>query len=292
VGFNGPLNDLEVSLRSEPQLARTEIISLITTGRTESGTLNSDTIVRSGIGSAASLLSEELISKPIGREAERLLGFNRFQVDPVLRPNANPAARLTIGRQLARNLTFTYSTNLAAEQDQTAIFEYSLTNRFSAIASYTQGGSATQQGTNGNDFTIEVRGRKRFSLGADKSTNTSSNTAVVVPRFNRRPLPPAAVDVNKPDELKLSNDRMRELLPVMREGYSRALVRLGERNLTNYLQEKGYFFAEVSARCEPADCSVPDKNSKESLRVLYDVSPGLRYNLSDIRIEGTKELRK
>src|SRR5206468_2422219 len=83
----------------------------------ETGTLNSEDLMRSGMGTAASLLSNEFISQPLGQEAERLLGINRFQIDPVLRPNANPAARLTIGRQIARNLSLTYSTNLATEQD-------------------------------------------------------------------------------------------------------------------------------------------------------------------------------
>lgn len=286
VGFNGRLNDLEVTLRSEPDLTRAEIISLITTGRTETGTLSSDDLVRSGIGTAASLLTQELISKPVQRETEKLIGINRFQIDPVLRANENPAARLTIGRQIARGLSFTYSTNLASEQDQTAIFEYNFSNRFSALASYTQGGSATRQGTNDNDFTIEIRGRKRFSLGADRSNASAVAAAAGPPRIERRPLPPALVDLNKPDTIKLSDNRLRELLPVKREGFSRALTRLGERNLTNYLQEQGYFFAEVDSRCEPVTCSGPD------LRVIYDVSPGARYSLSDIRIEGTKALNK
>lgn len=284
VSFNGSLNELEVTLRSEPDLTRAEIISLITTGRTETGPLNSDDLVRSGIGTAASLLTQELISRPVQHETERLIGINRFQIDPVLRANENPAARLTIGRQIARGLSFTYSTNLAAEQDQTALFEYDFSNRFSAIASYTQGGSATRQSTNDNDFTIEIRGRKRFSLGADRSAASAVVTAAAPPRIERRPLPPALVDLHKPDAIKLSNNRLRELLPVMREGFSHALTRLGERNLTNYLQEQGYFFAEVDARCEPVTCSGPD------LRVIYDVSPGARYNLSDIRIAGTGAL--
>jgi outer membrane protein assembly complex protein YaeT len=285
VGFTGPINDLEVALRSEPELTRGEIISLITTGSTETGTLSSDELVRSGLGTAASLLSQEFISGPLGREAERLLGLNRFQIDPVLRPNENPAARLTIGNQLARGLSFLYSTNLSSEQEQTAIVEYNITSRFSALASYTQGGSSTRQGANDNDFTIEIRGRKSFSLGAAAGTD-AGRTPLPFPTLSGRRLPPARVEVNKPEEIKISENRLRELLPVMREGFNRAFLRLGERNLTNYLQEKGYFFAEVIARCEPADCSGPD------LRVLYDVRPDQRYDLKEIRITGTDQLNE
>jgi outer membrane protein assembly complex protein YaeT len=286
VGITGEIDELDVSLRSEPELARAEILSLITTGSVETGTLNSDDIVRSGLGTAASLLSQEFISNPVGREAERFLGLNRFQIDPVLRPNENPAAQLTIGSQLARGLTFAYSTNLAAQQDQTAIVEYSLTSRFSAIVSYAQGGSSARQGSNDNNFTIEIRGRKRFSLGAGGIDSTTAKPTLGTTMPPRPPLPSATVDLNKPEAIKIKDRRLRELLPVMREGFSRALTRLGERNLTNYLQEEGYFFAQVHSHCEPVSCTGPD------LRVIYDAVPGERYSLSDIRLEGAKEINK
>ncbi len=286
IGLTGPIDNLDVNLTAEPQLARAEILSLVTTGRTESSALTSNDLVRSGVGTAASLLTQEFISKPIQGETEKLLGLNLFQIDPVLRPNANPAARLTIGRQIAQGLSFTYSTNLASQQDQTAILEYNLTNRFSALASFTQGGSSTQQGSNDNDFTIEVRGRKRFALGADKQILSAAATrpAIIRPNITPRKLPAAVVDVNKPEAIKISEKQLPELLPVIREGYSRALTRLGERNLTNYLQEQGYFFAEVASRCQPENCAGPD------LRIFYDVQPGDRYELSNLRLTGTEQL--
>lgn len=281
VGLTGPLSELDVTLRSEPDLPRSDVLSLVTTGRTESDTLGSQDLLRSGVGTAASLLSQEFISRP----TESLLGLNRFQIDPLLRPNSNPAARLTIGRQIARNLSFTYSTNLASEQDQTALAEYTLTNRFSGIASYTQGGNSARGGNTDSDFTIEVRGRKRFSLGYvpnDPAAGAGRASARSV--FNRPPLPNAEVTINRPQDVKLNDKRMRELLPVAAQGFSRPLARLGERNLTNYLQERGYFFATVRSRCEPADCSGPD------LRVLYDVQPGQRLDLEAFRLTGTDQI--
>lgn len=281
IGFTGALSDLEVVLRSEPELPRGEIISLITTGSTEAGALTGGALASTGIGTAASLLSQELISAPVGREAERLLGLSRFQIDPLIRPNEDPAARLTVGRQLSRNMSILYSTNLSSNQEQSAIIDYNITSRFSAIASYTQGGSSTRSGTNDSDFTIEVRGRKRFLLGALPGEAGPDPSRAGLPSLSTKALSPASVAVNKPEEIKISESRLRELLPVMREGFSRALLRLGERNLINYLQEKGYFFTEVRGRCEPADCTGPD------LRVLYDLTPGARYDLKEIRITGT-----
>jgi len=285
VGLTGPLNNLDVTLRSDPNLPQSDVLSLVTTGSIDSNTMDREELTRSGVGTAASLLSQEFISKP----AESFLGLNRFQIDPVLRPNDNPAARMTIGQQIARDLSFTYSTNLSSEQDQTALVEYTLTNRFSGIASYTQGGSSTQGGSNDSDFTIEMRGRKRFSLGygesglfGDAGVNRSTSNSPSPPE--RRDLPHADVSIEKPEGVKLSDGRLRELLPVTKDGFSRSLARLGERNLTNYLQEKGYFFSTVSSRCEPADCG--DQN----LRVFYDVQPGQRLDLEEIRLEGTDQI--
>ncbi|HEY6400158.1 MAG TPA: translocation/assembly module TamB domain-containing protein, partial [Blastocatellia bacterium] len=284
VGLTGPVNDMDVTLRSEPELPRSEVISLVTTGRADSDTLGREDLARSGAGVAASLLTQEFISKP----TESLLGLSRFQIDPVLRPNLNPAARLTIGRQLARNLAFTYSTNVGSEQDQTALTEYTLTNRFSGIASYTQGGTSTRGGSKDSDVTIEFRARKRFSLGFESpgplTSDPPSAGGAALPRREREPLPHAEVSIEKPETLKLSDKRLRELTPVAKEGFSHPLARLGERNLTNYLQEHGYFFATVRSRCRPIVCSGPN------LTVFYDIEPGQRLDLRQIRMQGTERI--
>jgi outer membrane protein insertion porin family len=283
VGLTGPVSDPDVTMRSEPELPQSEVISLVTTGRADSDTLGSEDLVRSGVGTAASLLTQEFISKP----TESLLGLSRFQIDPVLRPNSNPAARLTIGRQLARNLAFTYSTNVGTEQDRTALTEYTLTNRFSGIASYTQGGASTRGGNKDSDFTIEFRARKRFSLGFESTDSLASNplrAATAPSRREREPLPHAEISIEKPEGVKLSDKRLKELLPVAKEGFSRPLARLGERNLTNYLQEHGYFFATVRSRCQPILCNGPD------LTVFYDVEPGQRLDLEKIRLDGTEQI--
>ena len=282
--MSGKTDAIELKLRAEPQLTRDEIISLITTGRTETGTIGSQDPLRTGVGAAASLLSSGFISKP----TEQLLGLSRFQIDPVIRANANPAARLTVGQQLSRNIYLSYSTNLATEQDQTALAEYTFSNRFSALATYTQGGSAARQGVQEGVFTIELRGRQRFSLGfiapAPETTAGDATAAAVTP--TRPKLPAAQVKVSPVPDLKLDGKKLRELLPVMSQGFSRSLARLGERRLTEYLQEQGYFFANVAWRCEPVDCA-PGKD----LRLQYDVTPNLIYDLKEIRIEGTRLIR-
>ena len=286
LGLAGQIDAIETTLRSEPALSRDEIISLITTGRTETGSLTTQDPLRSGFGAAASFLTTGLISRP----TEQLLGLSRFQIDPIIRPNANPAARLTIGQQLSRNLYVSYSTNLATEQDQTALAEYAFTNRFSALATYSQGGSSTRQGLDENVFTIELRGRQRFSLGfmpgGSPSTTTTDRPGGDSPTPPSAGVPPVAkVTVPAIENLRLRERKLRELLPVMSRGFNRSLARLGERRLREYLQEQGYFFAEVGFRCEPIDCS------GATPRVFYDVTPNRVFDLTEIRIEGSERLQ-
>ena len=281
LGLVGPLDQMEVTLRSDPDLPRSDVLSLVATGHLDSTAFGSQDVVSSGLGAAASLLTREFISTP----AESLLGLNVFQIDPVLNPNANPAARLTIGKQITRDLTFSYSTNVGAEQDQSAIVEYTLSNRFSGISSYTQGGTITNGARTNSDFTIEVRGRRRFALGfVQPATGNTVGTVTAPPRPARPTLPPADVTLDNPAGIKLSNKKLRELLPVKTQGFRRQLAKLGQSNLANYLQEQGYFFASVRYRCEPADCS------GSVVHVFYDVQPGQRLDLDDVRLEGTDQL--
>jgi outer membrane protein insertion porin family len=106
------------------------------------------------------------------------------------------------------------------------------------------------------------------------------------------PTPPAvrphlassAITVTPIPGLKLSSRTLDDLLPVRTQGFSRSLARLGERRLLNHLQEKGYFFAQVGWRCEPANCSGDD------LKLTYQVEPGERYRLTDVRFEGAEQI--
>ena len=219
-----------------------------------------------------------------------IIGINRFQIDPVFRPNTNPAARATIGGQLARSLYYSFASDLASAGDRTALVEYTFSNQFSALMSYTQFGTASGSAYNrNNDFALEIRGRRRFSLGLKPSAapTLATTDASTTPPPTAKPaagvrakLPAAGVTVTPLPGISLSHHTLRELLPVMTQGFSRSLARLGERRLLNHLQEKGYFFAEVKSRC------VPDNCSGEGLQLFYDIEPGERYKLRDVRFEG------
>ncbi len=106
---------------------------------------------------------------------------------------------------------------------------------------------------------------------------------------------------------ELSEEKARALLPVKREGsIDQSAIEEGRRRLLNRLQERGYFFPEVTPVCtvNPPTPTVigvngvaqtcenlnPAELSGRTVNLTYEVDPGRRFKLTDIRIEGTEKL--
>ncbi len=155
--FTGPLDRLETSLRSDPELPESDIISLVLTGNlaaSDQSTIAAAT--QTGLGLAQSLLSASL-SEQLEKGTQRLFGISRFSIDPLIVGRGNdPTARITLGQRITKNLTVTYSQNLTSGGtsgiDRIVLVEYRLSNRFSVV------GYRNERGELGFD----VRVRKRF----------------------------------------------------------------------------------------------------------------------------------
>lgn len=165
VNLNGPVTDTEslvANVRSNPALPQADVISLITTGNISNTNNGIPTLAQSGISTAAEILADEIINKPIARATDRLFGLNRFELDPIISgQRLNPTARLTVGRQINDNLLVTYSTNLSEDQNQVLAFEYRVSNKLSFVAQYEQS-SLSNVTRNRNNFSFEIRFRRRF----------------------------------------------------------------------------------------------------------------------------------
>ena len=163
VSLTGPLSQPNAAVRSDPALPQADVVALITTGNLAADDGTGSTLTQAGIGTAASLLANTLIGAPAQRATNRLFGLNRFEIDPLVagRGGASPTARLTLGRQINRNLTVTYSTNVTSDQNQVIAVEYRVSNRLSFIAQYQQGSSSGITSRNDN-FNFEIRFRRRF----------------------------------------------------------------------------------------------------------------------------------
>jgi translocation and assembly module TamB len=164
VTMSGPLSGgLQTTATSDPPLPQADVIALITTGNLSGGPEGTSTLAQTGLGTATSLLTDTLINAPVQRATDKLFGLNRFEFDPVIagRGGQSPTARLTVGRQVNRNLAITYSTNVTGETNQVIAVEYRVSDRLSFIAQYQQGSIDTLR-TRGNNFNFELRFRKRY----------------------------------------------------------------------------------------------------------------------------------
>jgi hypothetical protein len=97
-------------LSSDPPLRPIEILRLLA-GATESElrTVGSEEEELASV-TVAGLLTERL-NQQLSRRAERLFGLDRISVDPALVGRfANPVARVSVGKQISRDLAINYST--------------------------------------------------------------------------------------------------------------------------------------------------------------------------------------
>ena len=135
---------------------------MITRGKLANTSGGLPVVAQGGINTAARIVTDEVINRPVAKATDKLFGLNRFELDPIVSgERGNSTARLTVGRQINRNLSATYSTNLSEDQNQVLSVEYRLSNRLSFVAAYEQR-SLTNVTQRRNEFRFEIRLRKRF----------------------------------------------------------------------------------------------------------------------------------
>ena len=155
INFSGPASKLNLSYRSDPPLQSSEILALLTVGRTPSGSVASGANVQSPtfLQGASSALLGQAVAAPITGRLQRLFGVSRVRIDPQLTGVENTAqARLTIEQQVSRDITVTFITNLNRTQQQIVSVEWDFSREFSALA------IRDENGVFGLDFFY----RKRF----------------------------------------------------------------------------------------------------------------------------------
>ena len=163
VGLTGPLSQPSAIVRSEPALPQADVVSLITTGQLSSGDTSSSILSQSEVGAATSLLTDALINAPAQRATSKLFGLTRFEINPVIggTTGSTPAARLTLGRRISKEVSVTYSTNVTSDPNQILALEYRVSDRLSFVAQYEQA-STRRLSARTNNFSFEIRFRKRF----------------------------------------------------------------------------------------------------------------------------------
>lgn len=145
----GEMGDIRTTIRDESgELTEAQATALLFTGRTDTTGAGAQ-IARD---QAASLLAASL-GGTLTRPAQQALGVSQIRLEPnLIAAESDPSARLTIGQNFTRNLSFVYSMNLADSGDQIWIAEYDIRRRF-----ITRG---IKQ--NDNSYRVEFRHNLRF----------------------------------------------------------------------------------------------------------------------------------
>jgi translocation and assembly module TamB len=155
--FTGPMDRLNVAYRSDPPLQVQEIIALLAVGRapTSDPALLAQQSQRdqSWQQIGASTLVGQALAAPVADRLQRFFGVSRIKIDPKLTGlGNNPEAQLTLEQQVSKDITFTYVTNLAQEQQQLIRVEWNLNRQWSILAVRQENGL----------FGIEFQYRKQF----------------------------------------------------------------------------------------------------------------------------------
>ncbi len=159
--ISGTADKFRADLRSDPPLSTFDLFNLVSSGSAGTGRGGSSAVARpfatagrqqDSTAGATSLLSEGLSLK-VGSWSKRILGLDRFRIDPFLvGSERDPSARVTFGQQVTKDLSITYSTSVSSSEQQVILLEYDLNDTTSVIASRDAEGS----------FGLDIRFRKRL----------------------------------------------------------------------------------------------------------------------------------
>jgi hypothetical protein len=161
--MNGTLDRVYPTLSSDPGgLSQVQILNLLAGGdetavaglgaSSRSGEARTAASQYLGAAGAATLVTGRLSEQVgLGRGAERLLGLNRFSIDPsVIRGEVgNPTARLTAGKRITPDLNVVYSIDLRGTEERIVSVEYNLSDRLSLLLTRSEPG--------GTGFDLRVR---------------------------------------------------------------------------------------------------------------------------------------
>lgn len=139
--FTGAASHMQLAYRSDPPLPSSDIVNLLALGtQGEESALMSSTSSQAQNFTATALLSEAVTSQ-IGAPVERLFGITNFRIDPFLASSLATSgvtqtteARVTIQKQVTHDLSVTYSTNAASNQQQVVEVDYAIRRNVSIVA--------------------------------------------------------------------------------------------------------------------------------------------------------------
>jgi len=162
--ITGKGDKIRAEFRSDPPLPQLELVSLIAGGKTReelerspTGTTSNSSLPTSEQlfqGGAASILTDQLRSKLGSRLG--LMGLDFIRIDPHFESAAgNPSLRVTVSQQVNKDLSVTYSQDLASTQQRLVLIEYFISKNMSIVAS-------REETTDVSALGLDIKLRRRF----------------------------------------------------------------------------------------------------------------------------------
>jgi translocation and assembly module TamB len=142
VGLQGTLSNLKPTYRSAPPLSETDVFALLALGRTqEEGQLYQERQVQQGTDPTTSALLGGALNATVSNRIAKLFGGGTVKIDPAFVGTlGNSSARITVQKQLSRQLSFTFATNVNSTAQELLQGEYDLTPYVSLVVTRDESG--------------------------------------------------------------------------------------------------------------------------------------------------------
>lgn len=142
VGLQGTMSNLKPTYRSEPPLSEADIFALLALGRTqEEAQLYQEQQVQQGANPTTSALLGGALNATVSSRIGKLFGGGTVKIDPAFVGTlGNSTARITVQKQLSRQLSVTYATNVNSTAQQLLQGQYDLTPNVSLVVARDESG--------------------------------------------------------------------------------------------------------------------------------------------------------
>lgn len=135
VGLQGTMSNLKPTYRSEPPLSEADIFALLALGRTqEEAQLYQEQEVQQGANPTTSALLGGALNATVSSRIGKLFGGGTVKIDPAFVGTlGNSTARITVQKQLSRQLSVTFATNVNSTAQELLQGQYDLTPNVSLV---------------------------------------------------------------------------------------------------------------------------------------------------------------
>jgi autotransporter translocation and assembly factor TamB len=157
LSLSGTVDRLNADFTSDPPLPGLSVLALVATGEalSDTGPVSAGGEIRPGAGgtSGAERFLFGQAASAVSSRVKALFGFDKFRIDPTATAGDSvSSARLTVGKQISRDLYVTYSRDPASNESDVVQAEWRVAPGFVLVFT----------STNGEDYAVDARWDRRF----------------------------------------------------------------------------------------------------------------------------------